>query len=98
MKTITVSLPDRLVTHLEERVAAGEFESLDEALAYAGASIVPYTGANRITAETTADELRAMLQIGVDQAERGQVVDGEEAMEKLRMRMKAKIDALAVAT
>ena len=98
MKTITVSLPDGLVMYLEQRVAGGEFDSLDDALAFAGASIVPYTGENRITAETTVEELRAMLQVGIDQAERGQVVDGEEAMEKLRVRMEAKINARAVAT
>ena len=96
MKTITVTLPDELVKHLEERVATGEFDSFDDALACAAASVLPYTGSNRITAETTIDELRAMLQVGIDQADRGQVVDGEEAMAKLEQRMKAKLAALAV--
>ena len=96
MKTITVNLPDRLVTHLEQRVASGEFDSLDGALASAGASIVPYTGENRITAETTADELRAMLQVGFDQAERGECVDGPTAMAELRRRTQARVDSLAV--
>ena len=97
MKTITVSLPDQLVSHLEQRVASGEFDSLDDALSFAGASIVPYTGSNRITSETTIEDLRAMLQVGIDQAERGQVIEGEEAMENLRVRMEAKIRAIAVA-
>ena len=96
MKTITVTLPDELVKHLEERVATGEFDSFDDALACAAASVLPYTGSNRITAETTIDELRAMLQVGIDQADRGQVVDGEEAMAKLEQRMKAKLAALAL--
>ncbi len=98
MKTITVTLPDELVRHLEQRVASGEFDSFDDALAYVAAWSIPYTGSNRITAETTIDELRAMLQVGIDQADRGEVVDGEEAMDALERRMKAKWAAMAVTT
>ncbi len=84
MKTITVSLPDALVEALEARVAAGEFDSLDDALAFAAMDAVPYSGSNRVTAETTVEELRAMIQVAADQVERGEVVDGEEFMDKLK--------------
>ncbi len=91
MKTITVSLPDELVAVLEARIAAGEFDSLDDALAFAAMEAVPYTGSNRVTAETTVEELRAMIQVAADQVERGEVVDGEEYMADLMRRTEERL-------
>jgi|GEM_PF-2377029 len=96
MKTITVSLPEALVEALEARVTAGEFDSFDDALTDAAMDAIPYTGSNRVTAETTVEELRAMIQVAVDQVERGEVVDGPTAMAELRRRTRARIAALAV--
>lgn len=92
MKTITVSLPDELVKHLEERVARGEFDSFDDALACAAASgAIPYSGKNRVTATTTDDQLRTMLQAGLDSYERGESVDGEVFMDELERDFEAKM-------
>lgn len=96
MKTITVRLPEVLIEALEARVVAGEFASFDEALTDVAMDAIPYTGSNRITAETTVEELRAMLQVGIDQADRGQVVDLEVAMARLRDRTQVRMASLAV--
>jgi len=91
MKTITVSLPESLAEALEARVATGEFDSFDDALTDAAMDAIPYTGSNRITAETTVEELRAMIQVGIDQADRSQVVDGEEFMAELIRRTEERL-------
>ena len=93
MKTITVSLPDRLVTHLEERVAAGEFESLDEALAYAVGD-----GLSTLESPTASDEadvaLHAKIEASIEQYAEGRFVDGEDFMD----RMERKFDGIAAGT
>jgi antitoxin ParD1/3/4 len=36
------------------------------------------------------EELRRVIQIGIDQADRGELLDGEEVFEKLRTKVRAK--------
>lgn len=84
MKTITVKLPDSLVSLIEAHVRAGEFDSFDNALAFAASTgAIPFSGRNRVTSNTTDDELRSMLQVSLDQYERGESVDGELFMDEL---------------
>jgi Arc/MetJ-type ribon-helix-helix transcriptional regulator len=95
MKTITVNLPDELVELLESRVAAGEFDSFDEALACAVAEQL-FAPEGDSVADVEDADLRAKLQAGLDQADRGEVIEMEVAMARLRARAEAKSGALAV--
>ena len=90
MKTISVSLPDKVVAHLEQRVARGEFDSLDDALAFAVVDGFSALGNATPKRETDA-ELRAKIEASIDQYATGRFVDGEEFMD----RMDRKFDGVA---
>ena len=95
MKTITVSLPDDYAADVEARVAAGEYDSLDEAMTVAVAERLALLEQARPFDLEDAD-LRAKIRVGLDQADRGEVIDLEVAMARLRARTEAKLAALTV--
>jgi len=79
--SIHVSLPDALKRHVEERVEAGEYASPSD---YVRALI--RQDRDRQAARAA---LRADLQLGVDQLERGEGRPAEEVFARLKARAKA---------
>ena len=78
MKTITVALPAEYAEWLESRVAAGDYPTLDDAVLAA---------VDWLKTEYDDDEpiepgskLHALIMEGIESAERGELVDGEEFM------------------
>ena len=82
MKMITVSLPDDCAADLEARVAAGEYDSLDEAVTVAIAERLALLEEPPPFGENVA-ELRAKIRESIEQYELGRSVDGEEFMARL---------------
>jgi antitoxin ParD1/3/4 len=73
-------IPDELRAFVQDEIERGHYRSLDEILAE-GLRLLrereAFAGEHR-------EELRAQIAEGVRQAELGELVDGEEAMERLR--------------
>jgi antitoxin ParD1/3/4 len=69
-----VSLPPELEHFVESRVSAGEYQSHDAVVA-AGLSLLQKRVRDR---EEALSGVRSKIRIGVEQADRGEVVDGEE--------------------
>ena len=81
------SIPDDLRSFAQDEIGRGHYRSLDELLAEG----------LRLLREREAfiDEhrpvLRAQIAEGVAQAERGELADGEEAMERLRRDLNGRV-------
>ena len=74
-----VSLTPEMERWVTERVKAGEFES-ESAAVCAGLLLLQKREAE---ARTKLDALRRDVQVGLDQLDRGEAVDGEEAFEQV---------------
>ena len=74
------SIPDDLRSFVESELARGRYRSLEELLAEG----VRVLRDREAFIDEHRDELRSQIAEGVAQAERGELVDGEEAMEQLR--------------
>jgi antitoxin ParD1/3/4 len=72
-------LPPEFVRAVLDRVASGQYASPNDVLAAALRALEH--------AEVELDTLRREVQAGIDQVERGQVVDGEEAIAWLKGRI-----------
>lgn len=72
-------LPPEFERAVVDRVASGQYASADDVLAAALRALEH--------AEVELDTLRREVQVGIDQVERGQVVDGEEAIAWLKGRI-----------
>ena len=75
---MTTILPPDVAKILASHVAAGSFASTDEALR-AAANLLEQDAEKRKKIEA----LRAMLQVGIDQADRGEMVDADEAFDEI---------------
>ena len=80
-----VSLPPEFVAYIDGRVSRGDFESREEAVLAGVARL-------REDDEAERERLRAMIQEGIDAADRGELLDGEEVMRELRDRFAAEAD------
>jgi antitoxin ParD1/3/4 len=74
------SIPEDLRAFVSGELGSGRYLSLDDLLAEA----LRLLREHETFLEEHRDELRAQIAQGVLQAERGELVDGEEAMERLR--------------
>jgi Arc/MetJ-type ribon-helix-helix transcriptional regulator len=79
MRTISVSLPEGLLSYVEELVRGGRWPSLDECVSDALTEFADRRRHPKITDE----ELRASLREAMEQIERGEYVDGEEFMDEM---------------
>jgi antitoxin ParD1/3/4 len=86
MKTYQVTLPDEIAAVADRLVAAGKFDSVDHLMMYAVSQVE-----QEIDREEGTDQewLKQQIQIGINQADRGELLDGPTVMARLR----AKLDA-----
>ncbi len=87
MKTITVTLPAEYADWLETRVAAGDYTTLD-------AAVLAAVDAFKTDCEDEepilpGSKLHALILEGIESADRGECVDGEEFMEEWIGRLSA---------
>lgn len=78
--SLTVSLPEALEAFVVQRVASGRFASASEVVQQA------LTMLERLEREreVALDEIRREIQLGIDQAEAGQLRDGETVFAEIR--------------
>jgi putative addiction module CopG family antidote len=77
---LTVTLPTHLLAFITERVARGRFGSVDQAV---GRALSLLEERERMR-DTVIDEIRQEIELGIQQAEAGNVRDGEEVFRALR--------------
>lgn len=86
MKTYQITLPDEFAAFVDRAVAEKKFDSIDHLVLYA-VSQVEFELAD--DAHTDLEALRKAIQVGIDQLDRGEAVDGEATMKRLRDRLEA---------
>jgi antitoxin ParD1/3/4 len=86
MKTYQVTLPDEIAAVVDRLIADGKFDSVDHLMLYAAVQVE-----QEIDREEGTDQewLKQQIQVGIDQADRGELLDGPTVMARLR----AKLDA-----
>jgi antitoxin ParD1/3/4 len=84
--TLNVSLTPELEKFIESRVKSGRYQTASEVVREA----LRLLEAHEQTREEALVRVRAKLQRGLEQAERGEVRDGEEVMEELLQRLQRK--------
>lgn len=86
MKTYQITLPDDVAAFVDRVLAEKKWDTLDDLVMYALGTV----GAElERDADTEIDALRKAVQIGIDQANRGELVDGEVVMKRLRDKLEA---------
>jgi len=83
---MNVSLTEELEKLVQRKVESGRYTSASEVVR-AGLRLLEQEDELR---ETRLAAVRAEVQAGIDQAERGELVDGEEAMARVKKRAAAK--------
>jgi len=84
--TLNVSLTPELEKFVESRVKSGRYQTASEVVREA----LRLLEAHEQDRAEALVELRAKLKRGMEQAERGEVRDGEEVMEELLQRLQRK--------
>jgi antitoxin ParD1/3/4 len=79
-----LSLPPELQSFLDEQLQSGKYASEAELYITALQSLVD----REQYLQTKRDELQAAVAIGTAQADRGEKIDGETAMENFRQKLK----------
>ena len=80
---MNISLTGELERLVQRKVDSGRYRSASEVIC-AGLRLLEREDEVRLT------EMRAQVQAGVEQAERGELVDGEEAVARAKRRASAK--------
>lgn len=83
---MNVSLTDELEKLVQKKVDSGRYTSASEVVR-AGLRLLEQEDELR---ETRLAAMRAEIRAGIDQAERGELVDGEEAIGRVKKRAAAK--------
>ncbi len=79
---LTVSVPAHVDAFIKDRIASGRFETAGDVV---GAAIALLEERERLR-EAVIDEIRRDIEIGIAQADAGQVRDGEEVFREIRAR------------
>lgn len=83
--TLNVSLTPQLEALVSRWVASGRYQSASEVIRQ-GLRLLQEQEMSR---EAALDRLRNQINLGLDQAERGELLDGEEVFEELERRARA---------
>jgi hypothetical protein len=81
MKTYQITLPDDIAAFVDRVLAEKEWDDVDHLIMYALGYVESELASD---ADVNLDELRKAVQVGIDQADRGELVDGETTMKRLR--------------
>jgi Arc/MetJ-type ribon-helix-helix transcriptional regulator len=86
MKTYQITLPDDFAAFVDKALADKQWDDADHLFLYALARVQ-----EELAADAAADvaKLRAAIQIGIDQADRGELLDGEEVLARHRAKLEA---------
>jgi len=84
MKTYQVTLPDEVATFVDRALAGKQWDTVDDLVAYALAQLE-----SGLDEAADPDELRKAVQVGIDQADRGELTDGPAVMKRLRDKLES---------
>ena len=86
MKSFQVTLPDEIAAFVDRFLAEKQWDTVDNLIAYA---LLLVENELRLDEDTDLDALRKAIQIGVDQADRGEVaeLDMKEVWERAMKRL-----------
>ena len=80
--TLNVSLTPELDEFISSKVASGRYQSASEVIRQ-GLRLLQE---QEMTRQAQLDRLRAQINLGLDQANRGELLDGEEVFDELEKR------------
>lgn len=86
MKTYQITLPDDFAAFVDRVLAEKKWDDVDHLVMYALMQVQDELASD---ADVDIDKLRKAIQIGIDQADRGELVDGEITMKRLRDKLEA---------
>ncbi len=81
MKTYQITLPDDFAEFVDRVLAEKRWDDVDHLVMYASTQAQDELASD---ADVDIEKLRKAIQIGIDQADRGEMVDGEVTMKRLR--------------
>lgn len=85
---MSLNLPPEFERAIRERVESGAYASVDDVFA----ACLKALGEWEEIQQAKYEQLRADIQVGIDQADRGQLVDGPEALRRIRERFAARLE------
>ncbi len=86
--SLGITLPPHLEDFVASRVASGRYESVTEVIQES----LRFLEQHEALLEIPAAELRARIAVGLEQADRGELRDGEEVFQELEARL-ASVDS-----
>jgi hypothetical protein len=86
MKTYQITLPDDVAAFVDRVLAEKKWDDIDHLIMYALGSVESELATG---ADVNLDELRKAVQVGIEQADRGELVDGETTMKRHRDKLEA---------
>lgn len=86
MKTYQIALPDEVAAFVDRVLAEKKWDAVDDLVTYALGYVEAELEAD---SDVDIEALRKAVQIGIDQADRGELVDGEIVMKRLRDKLEA---------
>ncbi len=88
-QTKTISLTPEQARFIDERVSSGQYQSASEVIRDA----LRLFQQAELTRTQSVAEIRARIAQGLDEAKRGELIDGKEAIENVRKRRRSKKDS-----
>ena len=85
-----VPLNEREKAYIQEQIRSGQAASLEEILRAGLQLLMERDAEERRKYEAWREEARRKIEIGYQQAIAGELIDGEEALERLRLEMEAR--------
>jgi predicted transcriptional regulator len=86
MKTYQLTLPDEFAEFVDRVLAEKKWDDVHHLMMYALSQVQDELAAD---AHVDIGALRKAVQIGIDQADRGELLDGETTMKRLRDKLEA---------
>lgn len=83
---MSLNLPPEFERAIRERVESGAYASAEDVFAACLKALNEWEDVQRAKFET----LRAEIQVGIEQLDRGEGIDGEEALQRIRARFAAR--------
>jgi putative addiction module CopG family antidote len=89
MKTYTVTLPDEFAAFVDRMIAEGVWDDVDTVILAAVSRLQSEVQEGEEMTPAEFEALRKEVQIGIDQADRGELLDGPTVMAELLARYEA---------
>jgi hypothetical protein len=93
MKVYQITLPDEFAAFVDRMIAEKKWDDLDSRFLAAVVRLQDEDEADEARTPEEVEALRKKLQVGLDQLDRGERVDGPEFMAKLQERLREKAHA-----